>query len=395
MKKARQIANNVYWVGARDYNCRHFHGELYPVEEGVTYNAYLVMDDQITLFDTVEEEFSAESLERIQSVLDGKPIDNIILQHAEPDHSGALIEMKKIYPDANVYSSPGGIRNIQAQFDIDFDIQPLKTGDTLNTGKYNFTFMEMQMIHWPDNMLTYSPELKIVFSNDAFGQHIVNFQLTDQGYSKDYCMTMAKEYFANIVIPYIPQVQGKLQAILDMNLDIEMIAPSHGIIWKDYVQDIIATYQDIAQVKQKDKVVIVFESVWNHTQEMAEALAEGFADAGKEVKLYKLSNTESSILFREIMDAKLVCVGSGTYNNELSYGVAGFIQHLKSSRPKNKKGLAFGAYGWFPKVAGMVHAKCEEAGLEMVNDAIAQNFQPNENELESYYNLAQEIAKTL
>ena len=161
------------------------------------------------------------------------------------------------------------------------------------------------------------------------------------------------------------------------------------------MQDILQAYQDIADIKQKDKVVIVFETVWNHTQQIAESLAEGVSDAGMDAKLYKLSNTKSSIIFREILDAKMVCVGSGTYNNELSYGVAGFLQHLKSARPKNKKGLAFGAYGWFNKVAGFVNESMAGAGLEMVEESIAQNFQPGPNELENYYNLAQEIAKTL
>lgn len=394
-KNATKISENVYWVGARDYKCRNFHGELYPVEEGVTYNAYLILDDQITLIDTVEEEFTEECVQRIRSVIEDKPIDNIILQHAEPDHSGGLLEMMKLYPNAKVYATAGGIRNVNAQFTIDFEISPLKTGDTLNTGAYNFTFLEMQMIHWPDNMLTYSPELKIAFSNDAFGQHIVNFKLTDENLEKGMCLNMAKEYFANIVMPYIPQVKGKLDALDAMNLDIEMIAPAHGIIWKQYVSDVLNLYRDIANVKQEDKVVIVFESVWNHTQEVAESLAEGFSDAGLDVKLYPLSTTKSSIIFRELLDAKLVCVGSGTYNNELSYAVAGFLQHLKAARPINKKGMAFSAYGWFPKVATMIQEQMDAIGLEPVGQTIAQNFQPDADQLDAYYQAAKEIAKEI
>lgn len=395
MKKAKQIIDSVYWVGAYDIENRHFHGELYPIDEGCTYNAYLIIDDQITLIDTVEEEFTQDCLERIQSVIQDRPVDNIILQHAEPDHSGGLIKIKQAYPDAKVYASVGCVRNVQAQFHPDFEIQAVRTKETLNTGKYNFVFVEMQMIHWPDNMLSYCPELKTAFSNDAFGQHIVNYQLTDENLDKAYCIDKAKEYFANIVLSYTPQVKAKLKFIQGLNLDIEYIMPAHGVIWKNYVADILAAYEDFATLKSSNKVVIVYQSVWKHTEQMAEALAEGFGDAGLDVKIYPLSTTKSSIIFKEIMDAKLICVGSGTYNNDISYSTGAFLTHLRAAKLKGKKGLGFGAYGWFPKVPSNIDEDLTKAGLESVHDAIAQVFNPSADELENYYNIAQEIAKSL
>ena len=395
MKKAKQLMYSVYWVGARDINNRHFHGELYPIDEGCTYNAYLIVDDQVTLIDTVEEEFSQDCIERIQSVLGDRPVDNIIMQHAEPDHSGGLLEIKAIYPNAKIYASVGGVRNIKAQFPIDFEIQALKTKDTLNTGKYNFVFVEMQMIHWPDNMLTYCPELKTVFSNDAFGQHIVNYQLTDENLDKGFCLDKAKEYFANIVLPYTAQVKAKLNFIKSLNIEIETIMPAHGIIWKQYVPDILAAYEDYANLTPSNKVVIVYQTVWKHTQQMAEALAEGFGDAGMDVKIYPLSTTKSSIIFKEIVDAKLICVGSGTYNNDISYSVGAFLTHLRAAKLKGKKGLGFGAFGWFPKVPSQIDQALTDAGLENVHDAISHVFSPKATDLENYYNIAQEIAKEL
>ena len=239
MKRAKKIIDNVYWVGVRDLNNRHFHGDLYPIDEGCTYNAYLVVDDKVTLFDTVEEEFTEELLERVESVLQGREIDNIVVQHTEPDHSGGFKKVYAKYPNAKVYASISGKKNMIEQYFDQVPYQVVKTNDTINTGKYDFVFVEMQMIHWPDNMLTYCPQLKTVFSNDAFGQHIVNFNLTDEGLDKAYCLKQAKEYFANIVLPYTTPVQAKLNLILGMNLDIEYIMPAHGIIWKDYIADII------------------------------------------------------------------------------------------------------------------------------------------------------------
>ncbi len=395
MKKAREVLNNVYWVGARDLNCRKFHGELYPIEEGATYNAYLILDDQVTLIDTVEEEFTNECLERIQSVIQDRPIDTIILQHAEPDHSGGLMKLKEVYPNATVYASQGCVKNINNQFHPDFEIKPLKTNDSICTGSYHFTFVEMQMIHWPDNMLSYCPELKAVFSNDAFGQHIVNYQLTDENLDLSYCLSQAKEYFANIVLSYTAQVNAKLKAILAMNLKIEAILPAHGIIWKKYIPELLEAYQGFATNKTINKAVIVYESVWKHTQEMAEALAEGFGDSGLDVKVYKLSETRSSIVFRELMDAKIICVGSGTYNNDMSYSVGAFLTHLRAAKVKGKKGLGFGAFGWFPKVPSNIDQALTDCGLESCHEAISQVFSANQDQLENYYQIALQIGKEI
>jgi anaerobic nitric oxide reductase flavorubredoxin len=265
----------------------------------------------------------------------------------------------------------------------------------MSTGKYTLTFVEMQMIHWPDNMLTYSPELKVVFSNDAFGQHIINYQMTDENLDRWYCIEQAKEYFANIVLSYTAQVKAKLNLILSKNWEIEYIMPAHGIIWKQYIPDILAAYQKFANLENKNKVLIVYQSVWNHTQQIAESMAEGFAAGGMEVKIYKLSETKSSIVFREAMDSKLICLGSGTYNNDMSYSVAAFLEHLRAAKLKGKKGLTFGAYGWFPKVPSILDEKMAEAGLEMVQNAIGQSFSPNQEQLDNYYETAKEIAKNL
>lgn len=393
MRKATQILENVYWVGARDLNNRHFHGELFPIDEGCTYNAYLVIDDQVTLFDTVEEEYTNELLERVESVLQGRKIDNIIVQHTEPDHSGGFKKVYAKYPEANVYASVSGKKNMLAQYFDEVPYQVVKTNDTIHTGKYDFIFVEMQLIHWPDNMLTYCPQLKTVFSNDAFGQHIVNFKLTDEGLDKYTCIQQAKDYFANIVLPYTAQVNTKLSMIQKMNLDIEYIMPAHGIIWKEYVNDILSAYTDWAIQKVENKAVIVYESVWKHTQEIAETLAEGFASAGVDVKVYKLSETKSSIVMKEIMDAKYVCIGTGTYNNVMAPSVAAFLEHIKPCKFKNKKGLAFSAYGWFGMVAKELNERMQASGIESCHDAISQCYTPNEEQLEDYYAIAQEIAK--
>lgn len=395
MKQAIQVTDSVYWVGVRDINKRFFHGELFPVDEGTTYNAYLVVDEITTLFDTVEDEFMDECIERIQSVLKDRPLDRVILQHAEPDHASGLQDLLDHYPNIEMYASVGGVKNIKAQFGDHFDIKPLKTGDTMNTGRFDYEFVEMQMIHWPDNLLTYCPQVKTIFSNDAFGQHIINFKLTDEGLDKHMCLEATKEYFANIVIPYTKQVKTKLDLILSKNWAIDYIMPAHGIIWKDYITDVINAYMDYATLKNSHKAIIVFETVWAHTQEIAETLAEGFAAGGLNVKIYKLSETRSSLVFRELIDADVIAVGTGTYNNGLAYSVAAFLEHLRTSKLTGKKGLAFGAYGWFPNVQNQLEEKLKEAGLDTIDPPAKHQFTPKEGQLEQYYELAKSIAESL
>ncbi|MEG0275336.1 MAG: FprA family A-type flavoprotein, partial [Longicatena sp.] len=347
MRKAIQIKENMYWVGVHDFNCRHFHGDLFPISEGTSYNAYLIVDEEITLIDTVEEEFFDVMMERVRSVIQDKPIDNVIVQHAEPDHSGGFMKLMEVYPKAKPYASNAGVGIMLKQYFKDYNYHKVKSGDTLCTGKNTLTFVEMPMIHWPDNMLTYVKEQKIAFSNDAFGQHIASFDIFDDAHGVSKCIDKAKDYYANIVMPYGTQVAGKLKQIQDMGIEIDMIAPAHGIIWRTYVKELMEAYQGFATFQSVDKAVIVYESVWKHTQMMAEALAEGLGRNGVCVKVFKCSQTSPAVIMKELLDAKVILVGSGNYNNTMASSIAGFMERLISCKVKGKKALGFGSYGWF------------------------------------------------
>lgn len=396
MKQAIQIKENIYWVGVRDFNNRNFHGMLYPIEEGASYNAYLVVDDEITLLDTVEEEFCDEMLERIRNVIGDRGIDNVIVQHAEPDHSGGFVKVMNTYPQAKAYASNAGVTNMMKQYFKEVDYIKVKTGDTICTGNYHFTFVEMPLIHWPDNMLSYVAEEKIVFSNDAFGQHIVSFQLFDEAHELSYCLDKAKEYYANIVMPYGAQVTNKLKQILDMGWEIDTIAPAHGIIWRKYIPQLLEAYQAFASFKSKNKAVIVYESVWKHTQQMAEALAEGMGTNGLEVKVYKHSVTSSTVIMKELLDAKVILVGSGCYNNAIAPNISGFLDRLASNKIKGKKALGFGAYGWFANTTKLMNERLTNAGFTLVGeDVLAQCYTPTKNDLETYYAVGKKIAESV
>ena len=392
MRKAIQISENIYWVGVHDFNCRHFHGDLYPINEGTSYNAYLIVDEQVTLIDTVENEYIPILLERIESVIGNRPIDNIIVQHAEPDHSGGFLEVMERYPNAKAYASNAGIRIMMQEYFKEISYTKVVTNDTLCTGKYHLRFIEMPMIHWPDNMMTYVEESHALFSNDAFGQHIVSYQLFDQAHEMNFCIEKAKEYFANIVAPYALQVKNKLNQIMQMNLEIETIAPAHGIIWKAYIPEILKAYQNFSAIQLKNKAVILYESVWHHTKEMAETLAEGLGQNGVEVHLYQVSSTMDSIMMKELLDAKAILVGSGNYNNMMAPQIAGILEKLSSCKFKNRLALGFSSYGWANLVGEQINQKLKANQYEIIQDSFNINYAPSTSDLEEVYHLGETIA---
>lgn len=396
MKQAIQIKENMYWVGVHDFNCRHFHGNMFPIDEGTTYNAYLIVDKEITVIDTVEEEFMDIMFERIRSIIKDKPVDNVIVQHAEPDHSGGFVKFMEAYPNAHPYASNAGVNIMLKQYFGEYAYRKVKTLDELCTGKYTLTFIEMPLIHWPDNMMTYVKEEKIVFSNDAFGQHIASYDIFDDAHGLTKCLDRAKDYYANIVMPYGDKVEKKLKDISDLQLEIDMIAPAHGVIWKSYVKDILAAYMEYATFQAKDKVVIVYESVWKHTQAMAEALAEGIGRNGVCVKVFKESLTSSAVIQKELLDAKAILVGSGCYNNDMASNIQGFLAKLKTLKLKNKKGLGFGSYGWYRNTTADINTKLEEANVTLLNEQVlAQNYTPNETDLDALMELGKSIANEI
>ena len=335
-------------------------------------------------------------MERIHSVIGDKKIDNVIVQHAEPDHSGGFVKFMNAYPNAQPYTSNAGVTNMIKQYFKEYPYIKVKTGDTLQTGNYTLTFVEMPMIHWPDNMLTYVNKANIVFSNDAFGQHIASYKMFDDQHDLSQCLEKAKDYYANIVMPYGLQVANKLKQILEMNLTIDMIAPAHGIIWRSHISELLKAYEEFATFQSKNKVVIIYESIWNHTQMMAEALAEGLGMNDIDVKIYKASITSTSILMKEILDAKAILIGSGNYNNAIAPSIAYFLEKITSCKIKNKKALGFGSYGWANVVTKQINERLTKAGFTLLNEnGISQNYTPNEEDINSFIDLGKEFAEEI
>ena len=355
--KAVEIKKGIYWVGAIDWDLRSFHG--YTTGRGSTYNAYLIIDDKITLVDTVKEHLFPEMLERIKSVIDPTKIDYIVSNHVEMDHSGGLPKIKEICPNALIITSPNGEKGLKSHYSFDWDYKVVNTGDSINIGKRNLNFVLIQMVHWPDSMVTYIPEEKLLLPNDAFGQHIASFERFDDEIGWDILEEEASKYYANIV----------------------MVAPSHGIIWRKNINRIIGCYNKWSQNKTDKKCVIIYDTMWGSTGKVAKVLYDVFEESGIKVKLLNLKINDISDVMKEVLTAEYICVGSPTLNNNMLPTVSGFLTYLKGLAPKGRKALCFGSYGWGGQSINDIKEILTQCNFNCIEEIKVQ-YIPNEKELE-------------
>lgn len=378
MLNAIEISPKVWWVGGIDWNERLFHG--YTTERGITYNAYLIMDEKVTLIDTCKATFSDELVQRISQVVDPAKIDVVITNHVEMDHSGSLPVIHRIAPNATIYASAGaGVNEVRAHFGI--EATPVKSGDTLCIGERTLTFVTTPMVHWPDNMVTYSDVDQILFSNDAFGQHFATTKRFDD--ENDLCeiFKQAKKYYANIVWPYGMQAHKALEAV--KGLDLKMIAPSHGCIWRSHIDEILEKYEAWTTYQTEEKAVVVFDSMWHSTESMAREICDAFIAEGVSAQLVDVKTTHISDIMLYMCDAKYVAVGSPTLNSNMLPTIASFLTYMRGLSPKNEQriGLAFGSYGWAPLGPKQVYAELENAKFQLPVPVVAQQWIPCEENL--------------
>lgn len=380
--KATKIKNNIYWVGGIDLSVRNFHG--YLTQRGTTYNAYLIIDEKITLIDTVKETNSDEMISRIKSIIDPSKIDIIVSNHIEPDHSGAISEILKLAPNATIVTCAAGAKGLKQHYFDDWNYQIVKTGDVISLGKYSLEFTLTPMIHWPDNMICYMPQEKILFSNDSFGQHYATSGRFDDEVAHDEAIHEAKKYFANIVLPYSNQVKKELDVA--SKLDIELICSSHGIIWRTYIKEIFDLYTKWANNFTKKKVVIAYDSMWKSTEKMAFALYNAFEDQDYEIALKNLQVNHESDVMTDVIDAEYICVGSPTLNSEMMTNVAGFLTYMRGLAPKGgRKSIAFGSYGWNQKSVINIEQYLRECHYT-IEATYSQQYRPSPERLEEITN---------
>ena len=387
--KKVEIKPNIYWVGGIDWNIRNFHG--YSTRRGTTYNSYLIMDKKITLIDTVKHYLFNEMIARIREIVDPSKIDYIISNHVEMDHSGSIPKLLEICPNTTVVTSTRGEKGLRLHFKKDLDFKVVNSGDTLNIGKRTLHFVHIPMVHWPDSMVTYSPVDKLLLPNDAFGQHIASEERFDDEIEWGILKEEAKKYYANIVMPYGDQVKKALETLSGLNID--MIAPSHGIIWRSLIPNIVKEYTKWANYETENKALIVYDSMWGSTEKIAFALAEGIEETGMPVIIRNLKNTDVSDIITDVISSKFILLGSPTMNNTMLPSMGGFLTYLKGLRPRNRIGLVFGSYGWGGQAVGEIEKILKALQWNLPMNPINLNYIPDQNDLKNAKNVGKKLVK--
>ncbi|XHH07822.1 MAG: FprA family A-type flavoprotein [Candidatus Bathyarchaeia archaeon] len=389
------LKDGVYWVGVVDWNLRDFHG--YITSRGTSYNAYLVQDEKTALVDTVKAPFAGELVNNVSEIVDWEKLDYIIVNHVEMDHSSSLPIVAKLAKNAKIFATARGKEELIKHYGHMFDgIEIVKSGDELKLGKKTLKFLEAPMLHWPDSMFTYIAEDKILLPNDAFGQHLASSYRFDDEVDNHVLMEEATKYYANILMLFAPLITKKINEVIEMKLPIDIIGPSHGIIWRKNPMQIIQAYLDWSSgAAAQNKVTIVFDTMWESTDKMARAIAEGICSQGVEAKILKMRASNNTEAVTEVLESKAVLAGSPTLNNGVFPTIGSFMTYITGLRPKGKLWGFFGSYGWGGgAVRGMVEM-AKKAGFETYEPTLEIKWVPDEEDLKKCFEFGQQFAQKI
>ncbi len=392
--RPREITDNIYWVGAIDWTVRDFHG--YSTLRGTTYNAYLALDEKITLFDTVKPSHYADLIHNIAQLVDPEKIDYLVVNHVEMDHSGCLPQIVERIKPEKIFCSKMGKKAIIEHFHPkDWPLVEVASGESVSTGNKTIQFLETRMLHWPDSMFSYIPEDKLLISSDAFGQHYATSERFDDEVDHSFLMEQAQKYYANILTLYSPLVKKLLAKVAEMNLDIKMIAPDHGLIWRSHIPDILRAYQHWSENRGKRRALVIFDTMWHSTRKMAKAIASGIYQEGVSVKLLDLAVNHRSEIMTEVLDATGIVLGSATLNNGLLPRMAGFLMYMRGLRPTNKIGAAFGSYGWSGEAVKLLNQAMEEMKFDIVESGLRIKYVPDHEKLKECVEMGRRIGRAI
>ena len=379
-----ELKDGVYWVGVVDWELRTFHGHELSTHRGSTYNSYLIRDEKNVLVDTVWEPFQDEFIGNLRAVIDPAEIDIVVANHAEADHSGALPAIMRHAPDATVVVSRRGAESVEGHYHQPWNFQVVKTGDAIDIGRSKLVFVEAPMLHWPDSMFTYLTGKNILMPNDAFGQHYASaFRFNEE----------ALKYYVNILTPFSKQVSSKIDEVLALDLPVDMIAPSHGVIWRDDPLQIVRKYQEWAAQEPEPRAAVLYDTMWHGTRRMAEAIGEGLSAVGIDNKVLHVGITDRNDVLVEAFKARTLAVGSPTVNNGPLPTIMPLLEAIRGLKFKNKIGAAFGCYGWSGEAVKIIEEHFGRCGIPLVREGIKCKWQPRADDLEACRAFGRELGE--
>jgi len=377
-----QIAENVYWVGAVDWAVREFHGHTYHTHRGTSYNAYLIVDDRIALVDTVMSGFEDEMFRQISQIVDPAKIDYLVANHAEPDHSAALPAVLARAPKATLVHSKRGADSFGKYYPNGWKRQIVGSGDSISLGHKTLAFLEAPMLHWPDSMFTYVPEDKLLLPNDAFGQHLASAKRFTDEVDPAVLWDEVRKYFGNILVPFSKLIVRKVDEVVKLGLEIETIAPSHGLIWREDPMQIIGKYVSWSKGETEPRALVVYETMWGSTAEIARAIAQGIDEAGAGVQIHPVPESDHTTVVGDLLEARGIVVGSATHNRRPLLNISAIVEDLVGLRPVKKIGAAFGSHGWGGGAVPVLEKRLQEAGIGVVQEGLALAWRPSPEERE-------------
>ena len=391
------IKNNITWVGKVDWELRRFHGDEYSTHRGSTYNSYLIKEEKTALIDTVWAPYAKEYVAGLGKIIDLKMIDYVIANHGEIDHSGALPELMSRIPDAPVYCTANGVKSLKGHYHRDWNFKPVKTGDRLSLGSKELVFVEAPMLHWPDTMMCYLTGDNILFSNDAFGQHYATSGMFNDTADQDELFAECMKYYANILTPFSPLVIKKIKEVLSLKLPLDMICPSHGVIWRKNPTQIVEKYLQWADAYQENQVTLIYDTMWSGTRAMAESIAAGIRELKSDttVKLFNASNTDKNDIITEVFKSKAVGVGSPTINQGILRSIAALLEEMRGLKFKNKKAFSFGCYGWSGESVKMIQDGLTSAGFAVIGEGMKALWNPDAEAAEACVEFGRKVAGDL
>jgi flavorubredoxin len=392
--KSFEIKDNIFWVGAIDWNVRDFHG--YSTYKGTTYNAYLVKDEKIALFDTVKKSHLQELVHHIKQLMDPTEIDYLIVNHVEMDHSGSLPEMVELIKPEKIFCSKMGLKAIEEHFHPEgWPLEAVENGRTLSLGSRTVQFIETRMLHWPDSMFSYLQEDKFLISSDAFGQHYATSERFDDEVDFSELMGQTAKYYANILTLYSPLIRKLLAKVQELGLEFDMIAPDHGVIWRSHIKDVLQAYADWSQNKGRRKALVIYDTMWKSTEMMAKAIATGISMTGVSVKLINLAVNHRSEVMTDVLNAKAVVLGCATLNNGMLPRMAGFLMYMRGLKPTNKIGAAFGSYGWSGEAVKLMNGAMADMKFDVIEPGMRIKYVPNHSDLQECVAMGQRIGEAV
>ncbi|MFC2023064.1 MBL fold metallo-hydrolase [Chloroflexota bacterium] len=390
-----EMAKGVYWVGVVDWGLRSFHGHELSTHRGSSYNAYLIFDEKTVLVDTVWGPFQEQLVENISEVIDPAKIDIVVANHSEVDHSGSLPAVMRHAPNATLVVSKRGRESVEGHFHQPWNFQVVQTGDRISIGENELVFVEAPMLHWPDSMFTYLTGRNILMPNDAFGQHYAAaFRFNDE-VDQEELYEEAIKYYANILTPFSSMVLKKIDEVLALKLPVAMIAPSHGIIWRQEPLQIVKKYQEWATQTPEKSAVILYDSMWEGTRHMAEAIGDGISDEGIPYKIWFVPVSDRNDLVTDIFKAKAVVVGSPTFNSGLLPTITPVLEDLKGLKFQNKIGAAFGCYGWSGESVKIIMEHLNHCQIPVVAEGVLAKWQPKPEDLAKCRELGHIVARAI